>query len=85
MHIHPHTASTPAATAATHFLWEVGLFSISVFIPGEVLGFDAVKSPVTELKEAENQHPAQKQASTKGQRTGFSHQTTLTLIAAKVG
>ncbi|KAG7224277.1 hypothetical protein INR49_000520 [Caranx melampygus] len=33
---------------------------------GKVLGFSAVKSPMTELKEAENQHPAEKQASTKG-------------------
>lgn len=28
-------------------------------IPGEVLSFSAGKSPVTELKEAENQHPAE--------------------------
>lgn len=59
----------------------VGLF---YFISGEVLGFTAVKSPVTELKEAENQHPTKKQASTKGERTGLPHQAG-THSGAKVG
>lgn len=78
MYLGRHTAPT---SAAPHFPGGLDCF---YFIPGEVLGFNAVKSPVTELKEAGNQHPAKKQASTKGQRTGFPHQAG-TYSAAKVG
>lgn len=80
---HPHSSNN--SNSSNTLSQEVGLFSVSqVFIPGKVLGFSAVKSPMTELKEAENQHPAEKQASTKGERTSFSHQTTLMFIAAKL-
>lgn len=44
-----------------------GLFSVSpVFMPGKVMGFSAVTSPMTELKEDENKYPAKKACLHKG-------------------
>lgn len=55
-------------TSSTTLSWEDGLFC---FIPGEVLGFNSVKSPMTKLKEAENQHPTKNKSPQRHREPAF--------------
>lgn len=55
-------------TRSTTLSWEDGLFC---FVPGEVLDFNFVKSPMTKLKVAENQHPTKNKSPQRRREPAF--------------
>lgn len=65
MHKKYYTVPIPAAW---HFPGRMDCFG---FIPGEVLGFNAAKSPMTKLKEAENQHPSKNKSPQRHRELAF--------------